>query len=65
VDKIISSDIALVGDAQWALNALWEAYQEQESLRDDPARKKTAAGYGAVVAANRAVAQCPRFKPQP
>ena len=40
VDKIISSDIALVGDAQWALNALWEAYQEQESLRDDPARKK-------------------------
>jgi acetolactate synthase-1/2/3 large subunit len=40
VDKIISSDIALVGDAQWVLNTFWEAYQEQESLRDDAARQK-------------------------
>ncbi|MBL6709079.1 MAG: acetolactate synthase 3 large subunit [Pseudomonadales bacterium] len=40
VDKIISSDIALVGDAQWVLNTLWEAYQHQESQRDEAARKK-------------------------
>ena len=40
VDKIISSDIALVGDAQWVLNTLWEAYQDQESQRDEAARQK-------------------------
>ncbi len=40
VDKIISSDIALVGDAQWVLNTLWEAYQDQESQRDEAARRK-------------------------
>ena len=39
VDKIISSDIALVGDAQWVLNTLWGAYQEQESQRDEAARQ--------------------------
>ena len=40
VDKIIASDIALVGDAQWVLNTLWEAYQDQESQRDEAARQK-------------------------
>ena len=40
VDKIISSDIALVGDAQWVLNTLWEAYQDQEGQRDEAARQK-------------------------
>ncbi len=40
VDKIISSDIALVGDAQWVLNTLWEAYRDQESQRDEAARQK-------------------------
>ena len=40
VDKIISSDIALVGDAQWVLNTLWEAYQDQESQREEAARQK-------------------------
>ena len=40
VDKIISSDIALVGDARWVLNALWEAYQDQDSQRDEASRQK-------------------------
>ena len=40
VDKIISSDIALIGDAQWVLNTLWEVYQDQESQRDEATRQK-------------------------
>ncbi len=40
VDKTISSDIALIGDAQWVLNTLWEVYQDQESQRDEATRQK-------------------------
>ena len=39
VDKIIRSDIALVGDAGWVLNALWDAYQARDAERDAAARK--------------------------
>jgi acetolactate synthase-1/2/3 large subunit len=40
VDKIIHSDITLIGDAGWVLNALWEAYQARDAERDDDARQK-------------------------
>jgi acetolactate synthase-1/2/3 large subunit len=39
VDKIIRSDIALVGDAGWVLNALWDAYQARDAERDAAARE--------------------------
>ena len=40
VDKIIHSDITLIGDAGWVLNALWEAYQARDAERGDDARQK-------------------------
>jgi acetolactate synthase-1/2/3 large subunit len=40
VDKIIHSDITLIGDAGWVLNALWEAYQSRDSERSDADRQK-------------------------
>jgi acetolactate synthase-1/2/3 large subunit len=40
VDKIIRADIALVGDAGWALNALWDAYQARDAERDPSAKEK-------------------------
>ena len=40
VDKIVSADIALVGDAGWALNALWDAYQARDAERDADAKEK-------------------------
>ncbi len=40
VDKIIHSDITLIGDAGWVLNALWEAYQGRDAERGDDARQK-------------------------
>ncbi len=39
VDKIIRSDIALVGDAGWVLNALWDVYQARDAERDAAARE--------------------------
>ena len=40
VDKIVRSDIALVGDAGWALNALWDAYQARDAEREASAKEK-------------------------
>jgi len=40
VDKIIHSDLTLIGDAGWVLNALWEAYQARDAERGDDARQK-------------------------
>ena len=43
IDKIIASDIALIGDAGWVVEALWDAYQSREAQRTESERTQHSA----------------------